>query len=496
MDQEDIFASTERSGDGLPYYYSTPARNGLLQQVIHFIRFGEGLPIVQGRSGAGKSTLSLQLVSLLQPEANVVQISAAAFSEDFTSLLAEVAGDFGLPVDGGASSGELLVALRHFTRALADDKRLGVLVVDDAQELDDQSLGGLISLLQGQQIGGSGFHLVLFASEDFVSRVDALGLLDVPVYDFDVPSFSPTELSGFLRGVSGREISSEGVQSLWNASKGVPGVALSLLNAQSQHRLDEEEVEAGREGGFAGGLPVAHLVAFSVLLGVLIWVFFAGDDGDQKAESDTPQRVEKSIPLPPVEVKEAVAKEPKVRPERSEGERVVLDSLPEEETMESVENDVAPVNEVSASSAPSEVVQKEVINRVDLPAAKVVSEPKPAAPQKAPVPQVSSDERVIEEHERYLLAQNGDAYTLQVLAASKKEALLQFVRRQPNSANLRIYQGIREGRQLYVVIIGVYSSKEEALSAIADLPLTQRQSGPWPRQLKTIQADIRENRRK
>lgn len=74
MDQEDIFASTERSGDGLPYYYSTPARNGLLQQVIHFIRFGEGLPIVQGRSGAGKSTLSLQLVSLLQPEANVVQI--------------------------------------------------------------------------------------------------------------------------------------------------------------------------------------------------------------------------------------------------------------------------------------------------------------------------------------------------------------------------------------------------------------------------------------
>lgn len=351
MDQEDIFASTERSGDGLPYYYSTPARNGLLQQVIHFIRFGEGLPIVQGRSGAGKSTLSLQLVSLLQPEANVVQISAAAFSEDFTSLLAEVAGDFGLPVEGGASSGELLVALRHFTRALADDKRLGVLVVDDAQELDDQSLGGLISLLQGQQIGGSGFHLVLFASEDFVSRVDALGLLDVPVYDFDVPSFSPTELSGFLRGVSGREISSEGVQSLWNASKGVPGVALSLLNAQSQHGLDEE-VEAGRAGGFAGGLPVAHLVAFSVLLGVLIWVFFAGDDGDQKAESSTSQRVEKSIPLPPVEVKEAVAKEPKVEPERSEGERVVLDTLPEG-VVESVENDVAPVDEVSVSSAPS-----------------------------------------------------------------------------------------------------------------------------------------------
>ncbi|ABD81944.1 SPOR domain-containing protein [Saccharophagus degradans] len=494
MDQEDIFASTERSGDGLPYYYSTPARNGLLQQVIHFIRFGEGLPIVQGRSGAGKSTLSLQLVSLLQPEANVVQISAAAFSEDFTSLLAEVAGDFGLPVEGGASSGELLVALRHFTRALADDKRLGVLVVDDAQELDDQSLGGLISLLQGQQIGGSGFHLVLFASEDFVSRVDALGLLDVPVYDFDVPSFSPTELSGFLRGVSGREISSEGVQSLWNASKGVPGVALSLLNAQSQHGLDEE-VEAGRAGGFAGGLPVAHLVAFSVLLGVLIWVFFAGDDGDQKAESSTSQRVEKSIPLPPVEVKEAVAKEPKVEPERSEGERVVLDTLPEG-VVESVENDVAPVDEVSVSSAPSEIVQKEVISGGDQPAAKVVNEPKPTAPQKAPVPQVSGDERVIEEHERYLLAQNGDAYTLQVLAASKKEALLQFVRRQPNSANLRIYQGIREGRQLYVVIIGVYSSKEEALSAIADLPLTQRQSGPWPRQLKTIQADIRENRRK
>lgn len=499
MQQDDIFSAAQVGGGDLPYYYSTPARNGLLQQVIHFIRFGEGLPIVQGASGSGKSTLANQLLTQLQPETIAVHVNAGAYSGDFSALLNTVVEEFGLPAGDQRSSGELMVSLRHFSRALTDDKRLGVLVVDDAQELDDQALGGLISLLQGQQIGGSGFHLVLFAAEEFVSRVDALGLLDVPVYDFDVPSFSPTELSGFLRGVCGGELSSESLQSIWGASRGFPGAALSLFNAQSQLELgaDQERAESR-----ISGLPIAHIVAFSVLVAVLLWVFFSSDSvdeldiavGDEVAGnmsvedakvSDVEGASVSEGPAPAV-----VTVDPPVG--QNDG-GVVLDR--EEVQLESPQESIG--KPVGGVSLPSGTVELSVVpEKVGSPDVNPV-EPsvKPAKPVKTEVGEEVTDVS-LSEHERFLLAQNGDAYTLQILAASQKDALMKYVRRQSNSSSLRIYQGVREGKQLFVVVVGVYPTRKEALSAIIDLPLVQRQGGPWPRQLKTVHADIRENRRK
>lgn len=510
MQQDELFSGRDE-GASHSYYYSTPGRYGLLQQVIHFLRFGEGVPVVQGGGGSGRTTLSKQLVVLMEPEASVVRVAAGAYT-DFATLLGDVSKGFGLP--GGASgvAGESLVGLRHFARALSEDKKLAVLVVDDAGALDDQALGGLMSLMQGQQSGGGGFLLVLFSDPGLVARVDELGLLDVPVYDFDVPAFSPSELGGFLKGVAGDVLPSDVVQSVWSGSQGYPGAALLLLEARG--KVDELSV-ADKKSSFTG-LPLGHLFATGVLAVVLIWAFVARQSGD----NESPVELSAEFPVGHKSAEQGSELAEKVAVVVEGDSEAVVDAIDGKEVEEvselpafkpdfigreeSVEQEVTAIEGVDVKQSIQVEMEAELAD-LGAPEGEIdaVIEPRDLAPVLKPVEaevEVSAPDRnelvdKLGEYERFLLAQKESAYTLQVLAASQKEALMHFVNRQPNRSSLRIYQGMREGKRLYVVVAGVYSSRKVAVDAIADLPLTQRQAGPWPRQLKSIQTDIRENRR-
>ena len=55
-----------------------------------------------------------------------------------------------------------------------------------------------------------------------------------------------------------------------------------------------------------------------------------------------------------------------------------------------------------------------------------------------------------------------------------------------------MYRGEREGKRWYVVVVGVYSTRSEALKGMAELPEEQLKAGPWPRKLKDIQQEIQQ----
>lgn len=504
----------------LAYYYSTPGRYGLLQQVIHFVRFGEGVPVIQGAVGSGKTTLSEQLLAQLQPESSVVLVDAGKGISGLFPLLAEISEGFGLPA-AGENAGEQLAGLRHYARALVESGKLGVLIVDDADELDDQALGGLMSLMQGGRAGEGGLHLVFFSKSGLAERIDELGLLDVPVYDFDVPAFSPSEMAGFLGGVQGELLPNERVQSIWGGSQGYPGAALKLLSA-SDCGADVDEADGEREPNLLSSLPLAHVAALGLLLVALIWAFFSSEEGDSlgvpavvrqgEQTQEKASKVEPSIEIDN-EIEGGVSEE--VHAEVVENVREVSDSKPEKAELVidafSKAADAAQGQQKDAPKLESALLNSEREGLTDV--ASAGSDAEASGPAKGAV---GSAEDAVGRRptaealpaqevgpsvqpnldEDFLLAQKGGAYTLQVLAASQKEALIQFVNRQPNRSNLKIYQGLREGRRLYVVVAGVFPTRKAALDAIIDLPLTQRQAGPWPRQLESIQRDIAENRRK
>lgn len=93
------------------------------------------------------------------------------------------------------------------------------------------------------------------------------------------------------------------------------------------------------------------------------------------------------------------------------------------------------------------------------------------------------------------MAQNPSFYTLQVVATSKKSSLEAYISRQSNKGSLYMYRGKREGKSWYVVVQGVYSSRDSALIGRHSLPKEQAKAGPWPRILSSIQEEIEAFRR-
>jgi DamX protein len=96
--------------------------------------------------------------------------------------------------------------------------------------------------------------------------------------------------------------------------------------------------------------------------------------------------------------------------------------------------------------------------------------------------------------EAFLLQQDETGYVLQVLAAGSEQAIKAFVARQSNKGDLKVFEARRNGKPWYVVVVGVYANKADARRAVDGLPAEQRKSGPWPRSVLSVQAEIGEVR--
>lgn len=94
--------------------------------------------------------------------------------------------------------------------------------------------------------------------------------------------------------------------------------------------------------------------------------------------------------------------------------------------------------------------------------------------------------------EQALMALPQNNYVLQVMAAGSQEAADQFLARQANKSELRVYQSVRRGKPLYLVVVGSFTDRQAAQDYKARLPTEQRQAGPWVRPVADVQRDIKE----
>jgi hypothetical protein len=97
--------------------------------------------------------------------------------------------------------------------------------------------------------------------------------------------------------------------------------------------------------------------------------------------------------------------------------------------------------------------------------------------------------------ESWLLAQNSSHYTLQLLAARKKESLLRFVETHRLQNQVACYLSYGEQSQWYPLLYGIYSTHNQALAALEELPREIRGYEPWIRRLSSVQEAIIKVRR-
>lgn len=81
-------------------------------------------------------------------------------------------------------------------------------------------------------------------------------------------------------------------------------------------------------------------------------------------------------------------------------------------------------------------------------------------------------------------------YTLQLSSSSNYDNLNGWAKKE-NLKNYVVYQTTRNGQPWYVLVTGVYASKDDAKRAVSTLPADIQAKNPWAKPLHQVQADLK-----
>lgn len=559
------------SEDPFAHDYSFPlftgaGRRQLLDQLLHLCQFSNSLLVVLGDSGVGKTRIAHAFMDSLSDHDQICFLSLRTGQTLEQTLLA-ISQAFGIQVGSVPSTENLLGALEAFIaeEAVSEDDGLAVVVLDNAQLLDDQSISVLTALLNNfpQQ---NRLHLALFGEPSLMRRLERLSPENLLCNDFYLQAFTLLEAVDYLNfrmemaDYLGPEVFTEAkVDTWWRQSQG----QLNVLHGLAEEHLLESVTPARAMN--KRPLPVIHIVAISLLMAIIGVAFlYMGDDEPAPVPSIAVVNsvgghavAVSSVAAPPMTAPSAP--EPGVAPAERPLElastqtpvQPLMQSLPQPasppvDAIPQAQSGTPPVTRqpvttqetttlptagsMQVEQAPiaqeqAPIVQEQVVPLAQLPTAppKVASsttaiiEPKPK-PVAAPVAQAISSaaaampaqaaavaekpQPVVAEpakpvrpagsaQERTILGWKPNEYTIQLLGVSSQKAAQDFVAAQSNKTELLIFKSRRAGKDWFVVITGRFASSALARQAIAKLPAAQRDAGPWPRDIKTIQAEIK-----
>jgi len=115
-----------------------------------------------------------------------------------------------------------------------------------------------------------------------------------------------------------------------------------------------------------------------------------------------------------------------------------------------------------------------------------VQQPKAAAQATAP----AASSAVSTGNVGALKSAPGSHYTLQLSSSSNYSNLNSWAKKE-NLKNFVVYQTTRNGQPWYVLVSGVYASKDDAKRAVATLPADVQAKNPWAKPLHQVQADLK-----
>lgn len=533
------------SEDPFSHDYSFPlftgaGRRQLLDQLLHLCQFSNSVLVVMGEDGVGKTRIAHAFMDSLSDQDQICFLSLRS-GQSLEQILLSILQSFGIEGVDIPSTENLLASLEAFIaeEAVSEDDGLAVVVLDNAQLLDDQSISVLTSLLNNfpQQ---NRLHLVLLGGSQLMPRLERLTPETLLINDFHLPPFGLLESVDYLNfrmemaDYLGPEIFTEAlVEPWWRQSPG----QLNVLQGLAEEHLLESVTP--KPASHKRPLPVVHIIALSFLIAMVGVVFlYMGDDekpvptvptlASSGTQSATTQSVAASLPAPVTDNPELSSTETPVQP--------LLQTLPQPlQPNQQAELRTASVAQAGTASVASEdLAKEEIVPLAQLPTAppkkevpvvlpqpmaepattsgavpdvavaqqdtpqvapqkvepevKIQPTPEPTKPVIKPTPAATGNASA---QERNILTWKPSEFTIQLLGVSTEKAARDFVAAQTNKKDLLVFKSKRQGRNWFVVITGRFASSAQARQAITNLPAVQRDAGPWPRDIKTIQSEIK-----
>lgn len=485
----------------VPGFKFFPAqRKSVLGQLHHLARYSQLLLTVVGPAGSGKTLLRQALVA----SANKQTVQCVVLSgTDSDSLRAQIAQGIGVRTSD-------LAAIQAQVVQLALTGQEVYLLVDDAEQLADEALETLLVIAAGSAEARP--HVFLFGEPSVVPHLEFLCAGEERIHIIELQPYAPEETREYLNqrlqgaGQSVELFDEEQLAQVQEQSGGWPG----RINGVAREILIDgmlAERRGGRGAGLALSMPRRHLLAIGVVaLAVMAAWFMQGrsgndapprtavlDLGGQPSAAVAPEAAEVSA-APQAQAPQLPSEQPILRQPLAEaaGEESELEAFSPPQPVA-----VAPIAEQApvaprvetppVAVTPAVVSAPPAVAPVPRPAPVPTPAPRPApAPSKpavvtapAPAPATASP--------AWYRGQPAGNYALQILGTRSEQSARALVKQY--GADYRYFSKPHQGKPLYVVTYGSFSSRAAAQKAAASLPARLRSEKPWPKSFASIRQE-------
>ncbi|MEQ8662425.1 MAG: SPOR domain-containing protein [Gammaproteobacteria bacterium] len=487
----------------LPYLVS-PSLRQRLDLVAHLLAFGRQLVVISGAPGSGRSRLLAALAAGAADDTSLEVVTLDGRACGARAALLVALYEALKPADGVTDGDDaaLVDAIRVLVRQRRARQRQPVVMIDDADGLDDSAVAVLLDLAhRGDALDELRVVLAAQADSALVSRLEEASGHAAQVHVVSVPLLDAARLVELgeawceERGLPEDVLPTTVLEEIAQASAGNPGRFLAALGA----RLDAGTTGAG---GWhiavppalrrLGGIAVVVLAA----LGLIALALYERDAGDDAPATTGETTIELRLPPAPGALTGSAG------PAQSDGSAtasaVPAEPMGSELAAAATGAGARPGPEARPEAGPEAGPDAQASAATGAPAQAATATPPavpraprevaPAAPPATPVqvvPPAGSQEKS-EYSEKWVLTHADHYYVIQLFGARTRAAAEAFRRRHALAARSAVLERSHEGAPWYVLIAGLYPDRAAAARAVARLPAAQRSAGAWPRTVASL----------
>ncbi|MFW2374889.1 MAG: AAA family ATPase [Gammaproteobacteria bacterium] len=483
--------------------YTDSILNKQYETLKHHLQFSDLILIVEGIFGSGKTTLFRRLFQLDVASLYLMPIHAEA-----TDTLIQIQQKMTIHMQQQGNANYLDDNLKN----LQVFDQTPVLIIDDAHVLSDTTLQELLRYKQ-QLAAENDTHLklLLLASKGMAKTLEHISDLEhSQFYVQEMPKFNTKQILAFIAHrlkLSGAEslpqLDESSVKKLARKTDGIPAQVLSA----AAHLINNL---SGKNSAFSlfPSRPALLGLALATLLAAAGWILYPVFS-PKMADLSSLFALDMQSLIEPDEAVLVDSDSDHISPADDEDNHNTLslsdieadfgDFAEQSEALEAIqplpvpqaEPRVQPKQEAK-QEAPKPVAVKPPKAPTPLPSTKpaptVQPKPvyKPLTTKQTENPALQTLARMGIKNQHWLLQQNKNHWTLQVLGAREPQTLVNFVRTHNLGQDTAWFRTSLKGGDWYVLVHRFYSDRDIARNSISRLPASLRQARPWVRSIDSI----------
>ncbi|MCO7224473.1 SPOR domain-containing protein [Pleionea sp. CnH1-48] len=505
--------STFRQMIELSQRMSLDSQKTLCERLEHYSVYSDRIIALKGAPGTGRSTLLSLLIEAIEPPIAVAKLTAEDhFQQTFADQLSlnemDTEQDYG-----------------DFLASIPESKEV-LLLIDEADYLPDELLFAL-----DEKVKSDTFHCVVVVNEHMDKDSWYLQHHE-QVLELLVPTISDDEAVGLIAHkmqlsdsqllliVDEKKV--DNIVRQCNGNIGLLTEAAEELSAQ----LNRQQATASKAEPTANLIRGAGFVAIAVLL-ALVLIFQDSVNQLFKAEEAKPV-----VDTPVIEDKASEPEEVVALATDSETSDVEKESLAatswRDQSVADQETKTAAdeaTTQARDNTGNANVVQNAIVDEPSQPSEQTVpqdstatqpTEQLPSKPSSMPPPKQRLvppiDDPVVDSlpvqtkpaeskpatgysltaMEKELLTVGDAGALIQVAGFSELKNVETFLQAHQNQGNLQFYRTLRNNKLWFVVVVGPYSSMDEARNQRGQLVAALQKSKPWVKSMQQVKSEIRQ----